>query len=129
MMTHQTAPGLCFTSTCDLTRMIRAREVSAREVMAAHLVQINRLNPVLNAIVARLDDDRCLALADEADRRLASGEDVGPLHGLPIAFKDLEAAVGFPWTRGSPNFAHEMPGEDTVLVERLRRAGTIPIGK
>src|SRR5262249_3586016 len=53
----------------------------------------------------------------------------GPLHGLPIAFKDLESAVGFPWTRGSPIFAHEMPAEDTLLVERLRRAGTIPIGK
>jgi amidase len=109
--------------------MIRARQVSAREVMAAHLVPINRLNPGLNAIVARLDDDRCLALADEADRRLASGADAGPLHGLPIAFKDLEPAVGFPWTRGSPIFAHEMPVEDSVLVERLRRAGTIPIGK
>src|SRR5215510_5640056 len=129
MITHQTAPGLCFTSARELARMIGARQVSAREVMAAHLVQINRLNPALNAIVARLDDDRCLALADEADRRLASGADTGPLHGLPIAFKDLESAVGFPWSRGSPIFAHEMPAEDSVLVERLRRAGTIPIGK
>jgi amidase len=129
MISNQTAASLCFTSARELARMIRTRQVSAREVMAAHLVQINRLNPALNAIVARLDDDRCLALADEADRRLATGEDTGPLHGLPIAIKDLEAAVGFPWTRGSPIFAHEMPLEDTVLVERLRGAGTIPIGK
>src|SRR5262245_7525039 len=125
----ETASSLCFTSAREIARMIRARQVSAREVMAAHLAQINRLNPSLNAIVARLDDERCLALAEEADRRLASGAEVGPLHGLPIAFKDLESAVGFPWTRGSPIFANEMPAEDSLIVERLRRAGTIPIGK
>src|SRR5262245_45242176 len=97
--------------------------------MAAHLSQISRLNPTLNAIVAKLDDERCVALADEADRRMTSGADVGPLHGLPIAFKDLEAAVGFPWSRGSTIFASEMPAEDTLLVQRLRQAGAIPIGK
>ena len=121
--------NLCFASARDIARSIRAGEVSAREVMAAHLTQINRLNPQLNAIVARLDDDRCLALADDADRRLAKGERVGPLHGLPFAFKDLESAVGFPWSRGSPIFAREMPTEDSALVARLRRAGVVPIGK
>jgi len=125
----ETAVNLCFAGARELAGLIRARKASAREVMAAHLLQINRLNPTLNAIVAKLDDDRCLALADDADRRIAGGEDVGPLHGLPIAFKDLEAAVGFPFTRGSPIFASEMPAEDTLLVERLRRAGAIPIGK
>jgi amidase len=129
MISDQTASSLCFASARELARMVRQRQASAREVMAAHLAQINRLNPALNAIVARLDDDRCLTLADEADRRLASGADPGPLHGLPIAFKDLEAAVGFPWTRGSPIFANEMPVEDSLIVERLRRAGAIPIGK
>ena len=126
---QETAAGLCFASARELARSIRAREVSAREVMIAHLAQIDRLNPALNAIVARLDGQQCLALADDADRRLAGGEPVGPLHGLPIAFKDLEAAVGFPFTRGSPIFAHETPAEDTVLVRRLRNAGVIPIGK
>jgi len=120
---------LCFTSGAELARLVRARQVSAREVMQAHLAQIARVNPRVNAIVAKLDDDRCLALADEADRRLARGENVGPLHGLPWAFKDLEAAVGFPCTRGSPIFKDDMPKEDTVLVERLRRAGVVPIGK
>jgi amidase len=118
-----------FASARALAAQIRARKVSAREVMAAHLAQINRLNPTLNAIVATLNDEQCLALADESDRRAATGDEVGPLHGLPIAFKDLEAAVGFPFTRGSPIFADEMPLEDTLLVERLRRAGAIPIGK
>jgi amidase len=120
---------ICFMSARELARQIRARRLSAREVMAAHLEQIGRVNPKINAIVAKLDDARCLALADEADRRLAARESVGPLHGLPIAFKDLEAAVGFPFTRGSPIFKDDMPAEDAVLVERLRKAGVVPIGK
>ncbi|MGH8596969.1 MAG: amidase family protein, partial [Gammaproteobacteria bacterium] len=113
----------------DLALRIRMRELSAREVMTAILRQIEQINPKINAIVAKLDDDACLALADEADQRLARGEAVGPLHGLPFAFKDLDPAVGFPMTRGSPIFKDFMPSEDSVLVERLRRAGVIPIGK
>src|SRR6185436_9539002 len=117
------------TSARELGRMVRTREVSAREVMTAHLDCIHRLNPTLNAIVGLLDDDRCLALAGEADRVLSTGADVGPLHGLPCAFKDLEAAVGFPFTRGSRIFASDMPAEDSALVGRIRGAGAIPIGK
>src|SRR5581483_1902028 len=120
---------LCFMSAREMASLLRSRQLSAREVMAAHLEQIARLNPKLNAIVAKLEDDRCLALADAADRRLAQGEEVGPLHGLPIAFKDLESAVGFPCTLGSPIFRDFFPTEDTVLVERLRKAGVLPIGK
>jgi len=92
---------LCFTSAKELAALIRARKVSARELMAAHLDRINRLNPKINAIVAKLDDQACLALADAADQRTARGEELPPLHGLPIAFKDLQPAVGFPYTRGS----------------------------
>ena len=109
--------------------MIATRQISAREVMQAHLDQIARLNPRLNAIVAKLPDENCLALADAADQRLARGESVGPLHGLPIAFKDLQPAVGFPCTRGSAIFKDDCPQTDSVLVERLRTAGAIPIGK
>jgi amidase len=119
----------CFASARELGAQLRARDLSARELMAAHLARMERINPKINAIVAKLDDDRCLALADDADRRLARGEAVGPLHGLPIAFKELEPAVGFPWTRGSTIFRDVMPTEDSVLVERLRAAGAIPIGK
>jgi amidase len=97
--------------------------------MSACLAQINRLNPQLNAIVARLDDDQCLALADAADRAAARGESGGPLHGLPAAFKDLEPAAGFPFTRGSPIFKDVVATEDSAIVERIRRAGAIPIGK
>jgi amidase len=103
--------------------------MSAREVMSAFLQQIERLNPKINAIVAKLPDDRCLTLADDADRRLARGDNVGPLHGLPFAFKELDPVVGFPMTRGSLIFKDFMPSEDSVLAERLRRAGAAPIGK
>src|SRR5712672_1945158 len=120
---------LCFTGGRELASLIRARKISARDVMAAHLDRIHRLNPTLNAIVAKLDDDRCLARADDADRAIEHGEPIGPLHGLPIAFKDLEPAVGFPMTCGSPIFRDTVPAADSVIVERLKRAGAIPIGK
>ena len=120
---------LCYWTARELVQAIGAGEVSAREVMAAHLVRIAAINPTINAIVSKLDDDRCLRLADEADRRLARGDVVGPLHGLPWAFKDLEDAVGFPATRGSIIFKDDRPERDSVLVERLRHAGAIPIGK
>jgi amidase len=121
--------SLCFMSARELARQIRARSVSAREVMTAFLSQINRLNPQLNAIVAKLGDEACLALADKADRALGNGGPIGPWHGLPTAFKDLEPAVGFPQSKGSPIFKDLMPESDSVLVERIRRAGAIPIGK
>jgi amidase len=120
---------ICFSSARQLAAQIAARKVSAREVMQAHLARISRVNPRLNAIVAKLDDDKCLALADAADQRLARKEKIGPLHGLPIAHKDLEAAVGFPWTRGSLIYKNDMPTEDSGLVARLRAAGALTIGK
>jgi amidase len=118
-----------FTSARELAGLIRNRQISAREVMRDHLEQIGRVNPRVNAIVSKLPDEACLSLADEADRRLGRGEAVGPLHGLPIAFKDNQPAIGFPWTRGSRIFAHDMPTADSVFVARLRMAGAIPIGK
>jgi amidase len=128
-MTSHADRELCFMSGRELAEMIRTRKIFAREVMTAFLRQIERVNPKINAVVAKLDDEKCLALADEADRRLARGDEVGSLHGLPFAFKDLDAAIGFPLTRGSPIFKNFMPTEDSVLVERLRKAGVIPIGK
>ena len=129
MSVAEKSSDLCFMSARELATLIRSRRLSAREVMAAYLKQISRVNPKINAIVAKVDDDMCLVVADEADRRMARGERVGPLHGLPIAFKDLEPVVGFPWTMGSPIYKDHMPMEDSVLVERLRKAGVIPIGK
>lgn len=113
----------------QLAQSIRQRNFSAREVMGAFLAQIARLNPKINAIVAKLDDEKCLALADEADRRLARGENVGALHGLPFAFKELDPVVGFPMTRGSRIFKDYLPSEDSITAERLKGAGVLAIGK
>ena len=86
-----TAGALCIAGARDLAGQIRRRQISASEVMSAFLSQINRLNPDLNAIVSRLDDDACLRLADDADRVLARGDAVGPLFGLPTAFTNHNA--------------------------------------
>ena len=124
--------SLCFMSVRELARKVHARSVSAHEVMAEFLKQIDRLNPTLNAIVAKLDDLECLALARQADREIEDENrpgSIGALRGLPIAFKDLEPAVGFPQSKGSPIFKNFRPDADSVIVERLKRAGAIPIGK
>jgi amidase len=120
---------LCFRSARELAALIRSGEVSARDVMQAHLDRIARINPRVNAIVSTLPDEACLALADEADTRLSRGEPIGPLHGLPIAFKDNQPVKGFPWTRGSRIFARDIPLGESVFVARMRAAGVIPIGK
>src|SRR5262245_2606491 len=111
-----------------LAARIRRRELSAAEVVRAHLERIDDVNPATNAIVT-LDREGALAQAAEADRRLARGEPAGPLHGLPIAVKDLEDTAGMRTTYGSPIFRDHVPDADTLLVQRLRRAGAIVIGK
>jgi amidase len=108
----------------ELAAGIRAREFSVREVMEAHLARIDAVNPRVNAIVT-LDAEGALRAADEAD----AGEPRGVLHGLPIAVKDLEDTAGMRTTYGSPLFAEHVPDADSLLVERLRAAGAIVIGK
>lgn len=120
---------LCFRSLRGLAQLLHSGELGARELMAAQLHQIERLNPLLNAIVAKLPDSECLRLADAADRQLRKQGAIGPLHGIPWAFKDMEAATGFPCTFGSPLYRNHFPPADSVLVARLRRAGVLPIGK
>lgn len=112
----------------ELTRAIRDRELSAREVVTAHLDRIARVNPRLNAIVT-LDAERALGEADAADARSARGEPLGPLHGLPVAVKDLEDTAGMRTTYGSKLFADHVPAADTLMVARLRAAGAIVVGK
>lgn len=107
---------------------LRAREISARELMDLHLARIEARNPELNAVVS-LDEERARAGAAAADERLASGAPVGPLHGLPFAFKDTHAVAGWRTTYGSPLFADHVPDTDDLIVERIRAAGVVPIGK
>jgi amidase len=119
---------LCFGTAVDLAAAIRSREVSCVEVMRAHLESIERVNPKVNAIVTLLPE-RALASAAEADRRLQRGEEVGPLHGLPIAHKDLTETRGVRTTFGSRIFEDHLPEHDSLLVERLRAAGALMLGK
>jgi amidase len=111
-----------------LARAIRERELSAREVVAAHLERIEAVNPKVNAIVS-LRPDAALAEADAADRHAASGGALRPLHGLPIAIKDLEDTAGIRTTYGSTAFADHVPEADSLVVGRLRAAGAIIVGK
>jgi amidase len=119
---------ICFMKTTQLAQQIRARELSAREVMAAHLAQIERVNPQVNAIVTLLPE-QALEQAALADEALARGDEVGPLHGLPIAHKDLVLTKGIRTTFGSSIYADFVPDQDALIVERLRQAGAITIGK
>jgi amidase len=119
---------ICLLPAAELARRIRARELSAVEVLEAHLGQIERVNARVNAIVTLLPD-RALAAARAADAALARGAEPGPLHGLPIAHKDLIPTRGIRTTSGSPIFKDHIPDQDALIVERLRRAGAITIGK
>ena len=96
--------------------------------MAAHLARIERINPKVNAIVTLLAEQGT-ELAAAADERLARGEDVGLLHGLPIAHKDLVETKGIRTTFGSPIYKHHVPERDELIVQRLKNAGAITIGK
>ena len=122
------ATGVCALTAREQARLVRERELSARELVQAHLDRIEAVNPVLNAIVT-LDAEGALAAADAADRALAGGAAPGPLHGLPIAIKDLMDVAGMRTTYGSPLHADHVPDADALLVTRLRAAGAIVIGK
>lgn len=123
-------PGsdLCFKSAVELARLIKTRATSARDVLEAHLRQIERVNPKVNAIVTLLPE-AARAEADRADARLRRGEPVGPLHGLPIAIKDLVDTKGIRTTYGSRIYRDHVPERDELLVERVRAAGAVVIGK
>ncbi|WP_404994673.1 amidase [Cupriavidus pauculus] len=113
----------------QLSQAIHAREVSCREVMAAYLAHIDTLNPGVNAIVARQDAGLLMREADAADQSLAAGKSAGWMHGMPQAPKDLAMTRGIRTTYGSPIFKDHVPASDSVIVERMRSAGAILIGK
>jgi amidase len=120
--------SICGLGAVELARRIRAKEISARDVVGAHLTQIERENPGVNAIVT-LVADQAMERARLADEAQARGDRMGPLHGLPIAHKDLLLTSGIRTTFGSPIYKDLVPAEDALLVERLRHAGAIAVGK
>jgi aspartyl-tRNA(Asn)/glutamyl-tRNA(Gln) amidotransferase subunit A len=117
------------TTVADLAAEVSSRALSAREVVTAAVERIEALDPEIGAFVA-VDGDAAVAEAESVDARLAAGEDVGPLAGVPVAVKDLEDAAGFTTSRGCVQFADDPPAtEDSALVERLRAAGCVVVGK
>lgn len=118
---------ICFSSARDLARRVRARELSAREVVGAHLARLERTNPAVNAVVTVIPE-RAMEQAKEADERIAAGHPPGPLHGLPIAHKDLHDTAGVRTTYGSRLLAGNVPVRDELLIERIHAAGAIAIG-
>ncbi len=132
LQSTQTAPpadeDLCFVSAVDLVARIRTGQVSARDVLAAHLARIERVNPKVNAIVT-LVAERAMADAARADEAQAKRVPLGPLHGLPVAHKDLVDTAGIRTTRGSPFYRDQVPTRDALIVSRIRAAGAITLGK
>jgi amidase len=112
----------------ELAAMVHAGELSARELLELHLPRIDEVNPSVNAIVT-LAAERASHAARRADDAFARGEVLGPLHGLPIAHKDLALTAGVRTTFGSPVYADNVPDEDELFVERIRDAGAIMLGK
>ncbi len=116
---------ICFTSARKLAQLIRSRKLSATEVMKAFIAQVERVNPKVNAIVTFIPE-LALKKAKELDRKKAP---VGPLAGLPIAYKDNVPTKGIRTTSGSPIYKDNVPTQDHVIVERLTAAGAITLGK
>src|SRR6202049_1499414 len=125
---QSTAPSICFMSAGGMARLIRAKKLSAREALAAHLKQIERVNPKVNAIVT-LVPEMAAAAAAKADEMKAHKETLGPRPGLPVAHKDLLETRGIRTTFGSPLYKDNIPVQDDIVVDRMRRAGAIIVGK
>src|SRR5579864_6203516 len=122
------SPDICFLSALEMAGLIRRKKLSAREVMAAHLKQIERVNPKVNAIVT-LVAGQAMENAGKADEAQAHGGSLGPLHGLPVAHKDLVETAGIRTTFGSLIFKDNVPAHDAIIVERMKKAGAITVGK
>ena len=119
---------LAFKSAGELRALIDSREVSCVELTELFLKRIQELNPVLNAYLA-LCPDEAIAAAHRAQEAVQSGEQVGALHGIPISVKDLELTSGITTTLGSAMFRERIPDIDSVVVERVKAAGAIILGK
>jgi amidase len=115
-------------SAVEMARLIRSKKLSAREALAEHLKQIERVNPKVNAIVTLVPEmaEKAAARADDMQVR---GAKLGSLHGLPVAHKDLRPTRGIRTTFGSPLYRDYIPAENDLVVDRLQAAGAITLGK
>jgi amidase len=106
----------------EMIQRIRNKELSVTEVMIAHLTQIERINPQVNAIVSLLPE-QAIEQAQTVDKALARGDATGALYGLPIAHKDLVLTKNMRTTFGSPIYKDFVPDQDGLIVERLKKGG------
>ncbi|MBN6054162.1 amidase, partial [Nonomuraea sp. RK-328] len=113
-----------YLSAAEMARLVRTRQVSAFELLQVCLDRIEQVNPQVNAVVT-LAAEQAMDAAKAAD----AAEPSGPLHGVPVAHKDLVDTAGIRTTYGSPRYAHHVPDADDLIVRRLRRAGAISVGK
>ncbi|MBF0278926.1 MAG: amidase [SAR324 cluster bacterium] len=123
-----TSTEICFLTATEMAEHIRTKKLSAKEVMEAHLSKIEETNAALNAIVTLLPE-QAMEAAARADEAIARGNPLGPLHGLPVAHKDLALTKGIRTTFGSPIYQNFVPDRDSLIVERLKKAGALTIGK
>ncbi len=121
-------PSLAFRSASQLVADLRRREVGSRELLEHFLARVERWNPGVNAVVT-LDLERARAAADAADRALAAGRLLGPLHGLPVTVKECFETAGLRTTCGVPELSQHVSESDAISVARLRAAGAVVFGK
>ena len=115
-------------SAVEMVEMIKRKDVSAVELMMAHLQQVERINPKVNAIVTLLPE-QAVEKAKKLDSAIAAGQDTGILQGLPVAHKDLVPTKGIRTTFGSPIYRDYVPDHNALIVDRIQQAGAITIGK
>ncbi len=120
---------ICYLTALEMLALLRAKKISARELMQAHLQQIEKINSKVNAIITLVPENELLAQALAADEAFAKGKPTGALHGLPVAAKDLTETKGIRTTYGSPLWKDNIPTADSLLVSRQKKAGAIIIGK
>jgi amidase len=123
-----TAAEILSKSAAEMARRVRAKEISSTELIEAHVARIRQVNPKLNAVV-QLAAERALEEARQADESLARGTIRGPLHGVPVTFKDAIETEGIISTGGTAGRARFVPNRDAEVVQRLRRAGAIVLAK
>ncbi|MEC9059013.1 MAG: amidase family protein, partial [Actinomycetota bacterium] len=117
-----------YSTTLETAASIASREVSSRELLEAALNRVDRLDGPINAVVA-LDPERALDAADQADQAVVRGDELGPLHGVPITIKDSFQTEGLITTSGAPELADFVPDKDADPVARYKAAGAIVYGK
>ena len=122
------ATELCFTAATELAGRIRTKELSPVELLAAVLARVEALDPAVHAFMT-IDAERARVAAQEAEAAVMRGDQLGPLHGIPVSIKDLEPVAGVRLTYGAKFFEDHVPDFDGVAAGRLRGAGAILVGK